>query len=494
MRLTNYKLSFGIKNLLTGLGLLLLSFTAFAKPINEHTALQVGKNFLSQTIYSDGSDLKLAAQSTSLGGTVNYYIFSGDKSFVIVSADDRATPVLGYSDESAFKSERISPDVAYLLKNYSDQISTISSKNMAATIEITHNWAELISGTKNQAKAATVISPMLKTTWDQLTYYNDLCPYDNFYNEKTVTGCVATAMAQVLKYWNYPNTGTGKYSYDQGDFGTLSATFATTRYQWTIMPNNVTTANSAVATLMYDCGVSVGMHYGTAANGGSAAYALANNGQNPVCAENALKQYFGYAKTLKGVNRSEYATSTDWINMLVNELSNKRPVIYTGAEASGAGHCFVFDGFNGTHNFFHVNWGWSGAYNGFFSFDALNPGGVGTGGGTGDFNIGQQAIIGIEPAVSQGTSGIAEEVTYSNTISLYPNPSKGIVTINLPDASVKPLLVNVTDMQGKAIYSAVPGIDAANLSLNTSTMADGMYFVTVRTDKGMYTSKMVVGK
>ena len=154
---------------------------------------------------------------------------------------------------------------------------------------------------------------------NQSPYYNALCPYDNTYGERTVTGCVATAMAQVMKYWNHPTTGTGFHSYNHDTYGTLSANFGSTTYQWSQMPNTVSSSNNAVATLMYHCGVSVDMDYDQVKPVVVGLWLLVRLSNCYASAEDALKTYFGYKSTLQGVYKDDY-TNTNWINLLKQNL------------------------------------------------------------------------------------------------------------------------------------------------------------------------------
>lgn len=405
---------------------------SFAKPVNADLALKVGQNFLSTSVspnpFAQGASLELiytsksnATSNTSKINLPNYfYVFNINQSqgFIIVSADDVVSPILGYSTQKAFISQNIPTSVSKWLEGYKSQIRFAIEKNMSATPEIINEWNQLSAGNSlnNLGKKAGV-SPLCQTTWDQSPYYNALCPYDNSASERAVSGCVATAMAQVMKYWNYPASGTGYSSYNHSSYGTLSANFGSTTYNWSSMPNRVTSSNSAVATLMYQCGISVDMNYGIASTGGSGAYVISN--QSPVtnCTEYALKTYFGYKTTLQGIERANY-TQTQWLSALKAELDASRPIIYAGF-GSGGGHCFVNDGYD-NNNFLHFNWGWDGAYDGYFSVNALNPGGVGTGGGTGGFNSGHQAVIGIEPA--SGSSNPTYDMRLYTSISVNPDP------------------------------------------------------------------------
>ncbi len=399
--------------------LLLLPLVAtFANPIDDSTAKSVGYNFLLTKIslhkLSSAANLKLAYQAVGKDGYISFYIFNltTAKGFVIVSGDDIATPILGYSTESNFDTatKHLPIQMKDWLTDYSKRIAYARNNKSAATINIKNRWEQLkqppqrnkieLFGTGNKG-----VSPLMKTTWDQYSEYsgppytyNALCPYDNKFGAQTITGCVATAMAQVLKYWNYPAKGSGKHTYTPATYfylGPTTANFDSTTYQWSEMPNNLARKSSstqinAVATLMYDCGVSVNMDYGVAEVDGSGAYATNENGLYSNTAQDALPNNFGYDNSIQGLQRSNYTDSV-WISMLENELNAKRPIIYTGSGNQG-GHCFVADGYDSS-NYFHFNWGWSGYFNGYFGIDDLTPDGD-------TFNTGQEALIGIQPRIA----------------------------------------------------------------------------------------------
>jgi hypothetical protein len=394
---------------------LAISFcSVFAKPIDLNTAQKVGGSFL--TKQSSGlalksyTELELVYSVTSSSGLAKsdedvrtyFYVFNvGQQGFVVVSGDDDVVPILGYSDEGAFNPDAIAPGVRKWLEGYKNQIRYVIENSLPATDEIKKQWSEFLSGSdQGFSKSMESVAPLAQAKWDQAPYVNDLCPFDATANERTVTGCVATAMAIIMKYWNYPSNGTGFHSYNHSTYGTLSANFGSTTYDWSSMPNVVNSSNNAVALLMYHLGVSVNMSYGVSSTGGSSAYVI--NAQSPIqnCSEYALKNYFGYKSSMQGVQRVHY-TPQQWMDLLKAELNASRPILYAGF-GSGGGHAFVCDGYD-SNNFFHFNWGWGGAYDGYFRLDALNPGGVGIGGGTGGFNNGHQALIGIEPPETTGT-------------------------------------------------------------------------------------------
>lgn len=401
--------------------LAVLAFSLFlqqnlsAKSIDEGTAKTVGANYLMsvgvQGVKSP-ADLSTSYIATTPNGSKvinNYYVFNiaGGNGFVMVSGDDLIIPILAYSDNSSFDISAISPAAADWIDGYKNQITYTVTHNLDAREGTPEKWAQLIKGSKTNAAAkTTAVAALLTTTWDQDSYYRAQCP------SGTVTGCVATAMAQILKFWNWPSVGSGMHSYTHPTYGLLSANFGITEYNWTAMPNSVTSSNPAVATLMKHCGVSVNMNYGTAASGGSSAPTINASSSQVNCAEYAFKTYFHYKPTVKGVTRygsypgsSDSFTTAAWISLLQGELTAGRPMLYSGFGTSD-GHAWVCDGWQVAGNLFHFNWGWSGTGpNGYYSVDNLAPPALGTGGGGGNFNQRQSVIMGIEPDTYPTYSG-----------------------------------------------------------------------------------------
>jgi len=272
--------------------------------------------------------------------------------FVIVSSDDCAIPILGYSD-GRFNRDSIPDNMRYWLSVYADEIHAASNSSDAAT-----QPTETVSS--NSTYSATV-SPLLgNIMWDQSTPYNNKIP------DKMNTGCVATAMAQVMKYHEYPAKGAGSYSYTfKGR--TFYANFAESTYDWNNMldvysDGNYSTAEAnAVATLMYDCGVSVNMQYTQDSGSAADLFGIVE----------ALINYFGYDPNTQYFSR-DYYYSNEWINKMKKELNEARPLLYFANDAKETyGHAFVVDGYDAS-NLMHMNWGWSGDLNGYFVINALN--------------------------------------------------------------------------------------------------------------------------
>lgn len=419
-----------MKNIITLFALLaLFAWPALANPVDENTAKLVGQNFLSMRsnspVFRSGSVLQLVYTAKSRGSGLDadiraanyFYVFDVDAhGFVIVAADDAMIPILAYSDEGAFYPNRIPHNAAKWLEGYKGQIRYAIDNELEPAEEVAKEWQSLKEGIESGEETRTIVGvgPLILTKWSQSPYYNGLCPLDYAYGERAVTGCVATAMAQVMKYWNYPETGTGFHSYNHPRYGTLSANFGGTTYQWASMPNIVNSPNNAVATLMYHCGVGVDMNYGVASSG---AQILSDLSPVTHCAEYALKTYFDYKNTLRGEQKAGYSDQ-QWKILLRTDLDAGRPILYGGL-GTGGGHAFVCDGYD-NNDLFHFNWGWGGNSDGYFYIGYLNPGSLGTGGGTGGYNSMNQAIIGIEPPGSSGEQ--AYNLSLYNYVTLSANP------------------------------------------------------------------------
>ncbi len=336
--------------------LMTLCFISFGKHVGQNDAQKVANNFYESLIGKGGYSLELLLDYSKQPLYNNFYIFKNDEGFVIVSADDRTIPILAYSTEGTFESESIPENLAYWLSGYEQAIQAIIDEQADPSEEIVRQWQEMLEGNLPQQKNV-VIPELLSTKWDQHAPYNNLCP------SGTLTGCVATAMAQIMKYWEHPVHGTGSHSYIHPTYGTLSANFGNTTYDWDNMHGTVTVASPyaeqlAVATLMFHCGVSVNMIYGTEA---SSAYSE----DVPY----AIESYFGYNAS-NILYKSNYSNSA-WISLLKSELDAYRPIYYCGSGIYG-GHAFVCDGYD-SDNKFHFNWGWSGNANGYFAIGNLNP-------------------------------------------------------------------------------------------------------------------------
>jgi len=302
----------------------------FSNPVDTTTAKKVAVNFWKQNnagptvkgktlrFQRETPDFRLLPTDTLFSG---FYIFNAvnGNGFVIVSANDNAIPILGYSMENSFQIENMPPNLKYWLEGYEQEIQ--NADYVRCSNEIRSDWGMLLAGEPLPVKSTTNVTPLLTTHWDQSWPYNLSCPYDYDAEDNTLTGCVATAMAQVLKYWEYPQIGTGSHTYIDPNYGMQSVNFET-GIAWNEMLNDYSTSTSytlmqasAISSLMYMCGVSVDMNYGVAPSG-SSAFVIDNNIPSFPCAENALKDFFDYNPSLRGISRTGNYTDSQWINIL----------------------------------------------------------------------------------------------------------------------------------------------------------------------------------
>lgn len=357
------------------------SFFSYASPIDIAVAEKVAANFLNlkslqYSVAYNGSNSIKQVIPLKQGETLAFAVNFNNGGFVLVSADNAAKPVLGYSFSGEFNMEEIPEVIAEWMQFYYSQILDIRKNNIAATAEITQEWNDLINMNITGERDLREIAPLLSTTWDQGARYNDLCPEDaGGPGGRVWSGCVATAMSQVINYWRYPLQGTGSHGY-YSNYGYLSADFGTSVYDYNQMNANIGGEhNYEMAEIQYHCGIAVEMMYSPS---GSGAYSDD--------AADALRTYFGYAPDLNLEYKDNYSDAA-WQDLLISNLDNGWPMYYHGFGSGG--HAFNVDGYQG-NDYFHFNWGWSGSYNGYYYLTNLNPGGN-------NFTIGQGAIVNFRP-------------------------------------------------------------------------------------------------
>ncbi len=332
-----------------------------------------------KVLKAPSAQFKLAYTATAQDFNGCYVFNRADNTgFVVLSADDAATPVLGYSDESAFDPANIPSGLKYMLETYTEQIQWASE----------HPDKVRSYTTTEREPVATIC----KTKWNQGSPYCLLCPVmGNYY---AVTGCVATAMAQVMKAHNWPATGVGSHSYSwtySGTTYTASTDFSSHNYDWDNMLDTYgssasTTEKNAVAQLMYDCGVSVDMSYSPSASGA-----------NGNVASQALVNYFNYDKGMSQYYRDNFYIN-EWNDLAYAEVAAGRPTLICGSNSEG-GHAFVCDGYS-ENDLFHINWGWGGMSDGYFLLSALDPDQQGIGGSSAGYTGTQRMAVGIQPPVA----------------------------------------------------------------------------------------------
>ena len=423
-----------MKKFFFGLAALMLSMTVLAERVSQEDAALVANNFMNVGNTVSGVQKapakKMVLKKAATASENQYYVYenANGEGWVMVAANDVVSPILAYSNTGTFRTDNQPVNVRSWLGKYDKFITKIEADGAAQDEEVAAEWSALKKGVR-KAKGDAVVGPLVKTTWDQDNPYWTLTPNGSGSIGKAYTGCVATAMAQVMNYWQWPKKGTGSHTYqpimqldDDGDGypdrdtiiypGNLTANFGETTYDWDNMLNKYTSSattaqKNAVATLMFHCGVSVEMMYGDANYGGSGTYTV-NYGdeEDHACAQNALWMNFGYKKsTITGYMRDGFSyqgttyyekwTDAEWTAMVKEELDKKHPIMYGGASDEG-GHSFICDGYDDS-NYFHFNWGWSGSNDGYYKLSSLKPGSGGAGGGGYDFSEDQDVLIGIVP-------------------------------------------------------------------------------------------------
>lgn len=337
-----------------------------AGEVTEQEALETAKQVLRGRTFQQRTQHRAQQQ-----GKEQFYVFNADRQdgFVIVSADDRTVPVLGYSETGSLNYAALPSHIKAWLDSYADQIKAIEGGMAPAPT----------------TALGDPVAPLLTCHWDQDLPYNLQCPKKG--DELCMTGCVATAMAQVMYYHRLPVLPVGALDgYSSG--GVKVSSLPGTTFKWDLMRDDYLTTDTdegadAVAELMRYCGQAVNMTYSP-------------DGSGAVVYATTLSGYFGFSKAARNVSRTSFTTAA-WEQMIYEELKAKRPVLYEGYNDTG-GHEFVIDGYDG-NGLFHVNWGWSGSSDGYFVLSVVNPDARGIGGGTSSngYTLSQGATIGIQP-------------------------------------------------------------------------------------------------
>ena len=485
-----------------------ISTALYAGSISISDAQLVAVNFYKTTTQHTNATVNATLKYTQTDANNNtaFYVFdmSPVRGFVIVAADDNVIPVLGYSTEGNFHTDFQHTGLNHWTRNTATNISLALQNNARADAHIQQQWTAYRQGSNPSAQRSGSVTPLVTTTWDQENMasappylYNLFCPYYTPDHQRALTGCEATAMAQIMKFWNYPAQGMGSFSYTDdtihgysNNYGVQSSNFAAHTYQWSAMPTildgtETTSRDSAVDILMYDCGVSVGMDYGDDNQNGSGAEALivtevANYGDSN-CVQYALVKYFSYdADTIKGVVEADY-TPTAWTALIEHEMDMGRPVLYEGNDATQGGHAWVCDGYDATDKL-HMNWGWSGADNGYFAVNNLTT--------SGNFNPIQQedALIGILPKHTHVNTGITT-TDGGMAFHMYPNPAKNDVMLQ---TTASDAIWTIKNLLGQTMVSIAA--QTAQTHIDLSGFPTGMYIVELQAGEKSATKKLVISR
>ena len=376
--------------------------TLFAAEVSQQEAMEKASAFMQQrkgsTTAMRRAQLPLNMQQAEAGSQLLYAFNIEGGGFVIASGDDRTIPILGYSLTGSIDADCMPDNMRSWLQSYADDIRRLSKSYTAPQT--------------SEGIQLAPIMPLLQTTWYQVAPYDLMTPvYDgeekpSWKGKHSATGCVATAMAQVMYYHRWPQDATTtipsytfQYADDKNTYESCTlAELPPTTLKWDQMLPSYTDGQPgteeqrmAVAELMRYCGQAVKMTYTPAASGTQHEFIV-----------NALRRYFGYSKAMQSVNRAHY-TIEGWKQLIWNELDHRRPVVFGGMSSSG-GHEFVIDGYDG-NGMFHVNWGWAGMNDGYFAVNVLNPNDNTSVGAASSTDLGyatnQQIILGLEKSTGQ---------------------------------------------------------------------------------------------
>ncbi len=440
--------------------MLLGGSAAWSAPVDPAAALGIARDFvgtatsrqLMRKAKSASPQMKLVyTHADKSSGIDAFYVFNRGTSdgYVLVSADDRAPLILGYSDKGTFDETDIPQPMKGMIESWGSQISWL----------VSHPSCKAVS----PAKVSSPVEPLLGgIQWDQGDPYNRKCPSVQQYDQwgdpsgkgPAATGCVATALGQIMYYHKWPEYGKGSVSYtsDGDEKFLVREDFEGVKYNWDAMLPKLTAASpsdaiDAVSTLLYHVGASFESSYG------------ASTGATDISVAPALLKHFSYDQGIDYVPR-DYYTQADWDSMLINELQNSRPVAYGGVTRRFEGHFFVLDGVN-AEGYYHVNWGWSGMEDGYYMLSLLEPGNQGIGGASdgGAFHYAQNMIIGIQKPVEgsvakykftcDGLGKVDATVGRSESVTLKANGCWN----NSPWEVKANFGFAVVDADGKTVYS-----------------------------------------
>ena len=432
------------KQLILTLIVMLAGMTALnAHHVDAAKAKNIGQMFVSANFDNnmDSSELQLVYTGVSDRSEACFYAFNvGQEGFVIVSADDRFRPIVGYSDEGPFETENMSPELEFYLGKI---IEARTSRAAVLDDRTAEEWQSVTTtGRLLSRNGGRAVDYICTTKWNQDSPYNLYAPAaSGGPGGRCYAGCVATAMSQVMKRWNHPLQGTGSHSYYCYGYGSQSANFGNTTYDWEHMPDRLGGASQqeieAVALLMYHCAVAVDMGFSPSGSG-------ANSWDVP----SAIQRYFSYSNNATLKTRHEFSL-TNWQNMLKEQFDIGWPVYYSGYSDEG-GHAFVCDGYDDS-DLFHFNWGWGGSSDGWFVIDEI------------DFASWAQAIFNYVPSDVYNyqpmqpdnlTVEPSNDFDYTATLS-WTNPTQNVHLNNL--SSIDQIIVTRDGVVIQTFNSVSPG-------------------------------------
>lgn len=434
---------------------LLFGVSCWAQQVDFNTAKTIATNYMHQM--QENQSATVSASHTQLhNGVAAYYIFNFENGgFVMVSADEKTTPVLAYSTRNHFDFEMRNPALKQWMQGYEECIAERAATLQEADLAVRQDWKNLKEGKPLfTRKSGEEVAPLLTCNWNQDKYYNSCCPADDdtegeaiagtpAYDCHVPVGCVALSAAQIMYYYRYPETGIGSSSYSSS-YGKLTANYGSTHYNYNAMADTATGYSNSIAQLIFHIGVAVEMGYKAKGSGSQTKNLI-----------NAMRKRFGYASTIQYSERKNYSTNEAWHALLKSNLDKGMPMIYSGEPLEGGtGHAFNCDGYD-QNGKFHMNWGWGGSSNGYYDIDNMNKV------GTYDFSGGHEIICNIKPQSFTPKANDTLTATYGsfgagNRAFPYTNGTQRTWLICPPNATSITLTVSTFDTDTNdivAVYS-----------------------------------------
>jgi len=468
------KKSFCIKFLTVGLIFTLQAEFCDAQFVNEDKAKTVAINFFNNNHNTIKlTDAQLVYTERLSDATHAWYAFNmNTEGYVIVSADERLYPILAYSDCSLFFVDALesSTSFSYWMQARTNEIEHGLKLNPPQTNENALRWSQLLTNSFDVSESKNgSVDPLLTSSWGQDCYYNEMCPIDEATPSNNcghaLVGCTATALSQIMYYWKHPLTGNGSITFTSSNYGSISVDFGSTTYDWAEMEDAISSSNLAVAELLFHVGASIESIYGPTGTAG-----------RPWLIDDALINFFGYSDEMEERVRSSYSDE-DWTNMLKSSLDLGQPIYFSGRDTiQSSSHAFVIDGYD-ENDYFHVNWGWEGLYNGYFYIDDLTPTYL-------DYTANQTGIFNIYP----NNSSVADNSTAD--FNIYPVPLRNKMLIKSfieGDA-----IISIIDINGKNCLSEKKEFNnQSSVSVDVSNLNSGVYLVTISYAEKTYKKKIV---
>ena len=435
------------KHLFALLMLVVTGITLQARPVDQETAKRLGQSFVKANFEftRQSSDFDLVYTAYSESGEACYYVYNiGNTGFVILAADDNYRPIIGYSDEGTFNPDNMAPALADYLEVVRRGVMEAATK-VSAPVAVAADWTMLEkSGRLVSRHGGREEVYLVETQWNQNYPYNYFCPEgEGGPGGHCYAGCVATAAAQLMKYWNHPLHGQGSHTYypdDHPEYGPLTVNFGAATYDWENMPNSISVNSpieqiEAVAQLIYHVGVSVDMNYRPSSSG-------AVTGR--LC--ETMPAYFFYTDHMENNYREDY-THESYMQLIMDAIDMSWPMVHRGG-----GHAYVLDGYN-DNDMVHFNWGWSGSSDGWFNIDEHGY----TDGESVIYNYVPAEIFAATPNAPTNMNVVPSTDGTLSAVVTWKNP-----TLTMTNVSLTAIDQIVVARNGQVVYTednAVPGAE-----------------------------------